>query len=127
MENADPDRAVIEIGEIAVDGGDEALRLPDHLLGGAEHGFARLIDMADGGLDVEKGARNLARDAACAERHRVELGGLLLEHSSELGVGLVDEADRGIDLLQRGSRALDGLPDVLDLLGDILGRLRGLG
>lgn len=93
MENADPDRAVIEIGEVAVDGGDEALRLPDHLFGGAEHGFACLIDMADSGLDVGEGAGDLARDVAGAQRDRVELGGLLLEHGSELGVGLVDQAD----------------------------------
>jgi hypothetical protein len=82
--------------------------------------------MADGGLDVGKSAGNLAGDIAGPERDRVELGGLLLEHHAEIGVGLVDETDGGSDLLQRRSRALDGLLDVLNLKGDVLGRLRGL-
>jgi hypothetical protein len=82
--------------------------------------------MADRGADIRERAGDLARDVAGAKRDLIELGGLLLEHGAQIGVDLVDRADARLHIAERIRRALNGLLDVLHLLGDVPGRLRGL-
>ena len=80
-----------------------ALRAVDQLLGGAEHRLAGLVDMADGRANIGERAGHLAGDIAGAERDRVELGGLLLEHGAQVRVRVVDRADARMHIGERVS------------------------
>ena len=126
MQNADLDRAVLEVGEIARDRVRQPFRAAEQILGGGQHAVAGRLDAVGDGGDFRQHAADGAGDLLGAAADAIDLGGLVIEDAGQLPVGLA----HGGHARRHAGDCLDRLVhrvlDVVHLGADIAGGLGGL-
>ena len=125
MQDADLDRAVIQIGEIAADRTRQRFRPSDQVLGGREHRVARHRHVGDHGADAGQGLAHLGGDFHRLAADEAELGDLLLDDAVDVLVDAAHGGDAVIDRENGLGGVVHRLLDAVDLLAHFLGRLGG--
>ena len=126
MQDADLDRAALEIGEIARYGLHQPLRAADQVFGRPQHGMAGVLDLRDRGADLGQHIGDGAGDAFGAVADAIDLYRLMIEDAGELAVGVAHGGDAGGDRRDGADGLLDRPLDIANLRPDIAGRLGGL-
>ena len=126
MQNADLDRAVLEIGEIARDRVRQPFRAAEQILGGSQHAVAGLLDAVGDGGDFRQHAADGAGDLLGAAADAVDLGGLVIEDAGQLPVGLAHGGHARRHAGDGFDRLIHRVLDVVHLGADIAGGLGGL-
>ena len=126
MQDADLDRSVLEVGEIARDRARQPFGTADQILRRAEHGAAAFRDLGDHRGDRRQHAGQRAGDGFGAGADVVDVDRLVIEDAGELAVGLAHGGDARRHRRDHRHRLVDRMLDVVDQRADLAGRLRGL-
>ncbi len=126
MQNADLDRAVLEISEIARYRIRQPFRAAKQILGGGQHAFAGLLDAVGDGGDFRQHAADGAGDLLGAAADAIDLGGLVIEDAGQLPVGLAHGGHARRHPGDGFDRLVHRVLDVVHLGADIAGGLGGL-
>jgi hypothetical protein len=126
MQNADLDRAMLEVCEVTRDRIGQPFRAAEQILGGGQHAIARRLDAVGDGGDFRQHAADGAGDLLGATADAVDLGGLVIEDAGQLPVGLTHGGHARRHAGDGFDRLIHRVLDVVHLGADIAGGLRGL-
>ena len=88
MQNADPDRAEFEVGEVSRHRVDQPLRAAEQILGSGKYAVTRLLDAAGDRRNLRQHAGHGAGDLLSAIADAIDLVGLVIEDAGQLPIGI---------------------------------------